>query len=154
MFRFEPADPDDPRIAELVATHAQRALAAARCRKGHALDAGGLREPAIQLFALSADDGPVAIGALRRLSAEEAELKSMFVVDARRGHGIGRVLLDRLIETARRQGVRRLLLETGASDYFDAARALYAGAGFVACEAFADLPPHPDSRFMRLDLPS
>lgn len=94
----------------------------------------------------------MAVGALRRLSEDAAELKSMYVPDAAREQGAGRFLLDRLIDCARDRGLDRLFLETGASDYFDAARRLYTGAGFVDCKAFAGLPPHPDSRFLRLDL--
>jgi len=43
-------------------------------------------------------------------------------------------------------------METGASTYFDAARALYASHEFQVCEAFADLPPHPDSVFMTREI--
>lgn len=145
---FELADLDDPRIGDLLATHARLALGAARCRVGHALDLDGLRHPDIQVFSIAVDGRPVAVGALRRLDALAGELKSMFVDDSMRGQGLGSKLLAQLIETARGAGLTRLYLETGAADYFAAARALYSRHGFIPCEAFADLSPHPDSCFM------
>lgn len=48
--KFLPADLHDPRIADLLATHTRRALAAARCRTGHALDLDGLRQLDIEVF--------------------------------------------------------------------------------------------------------
>lgn len=145
---FRIADLDSSRIADLLTTHTRRALAGARCRQGHALDIEALRHPDIAVCAIWRDDSPVALGAIRRLSADQGELKSMFVADSARGRGIGRLLLEHLIEVARSGGMTRLSLETGASEYFDAARQLYAGHGFEVCGAFADLPPHPDSVFM------
>lgn len=76
----------------------------------------------------------------------------MFVADTVRGVGVGRLLLEYLIETARSNGMTRVSLETGASSYFDAARALYANHDFQVCEAFADLPPYPDSVFMTREI--
>ena len=150
---FRIANLDDPRIVNLLATHARLALSGARCRQGHALDVQALRDPEIEVWSLWLDDGPVAVGAIRRLSPGHGELKSMFVIDAARGKGLGRVLLERLIEVAQRRNMKRLSLETGASDYFEAARRLYASHGFEVCAAFADLPPHPDSVFMTLVCP-
>lgn len=142
------ADLDDADIADLLTTHAKRALASAQCRAGHALDIEALRHPALQVWSIRDHGKPVAVGAIRRLSAEHGELKSMFVADTARGQGLGQVLLEHLVEVSRGHGMTRLSLETGASEYFDAARRLYAGNGFEVCDAFADLPSHPDSVFM------
>jgi len=142
------ADLDDALIVGLLSTHAQLALAGARCRQGHALETDALRDPAIEVWSIWRADRPVAVGAIRRLSPNHSELKSMFVADSARGMGVGRILLEHLIEVARSNGMTRLSLETGASTYFDAARALYASQEFQVCDAFADVSPHPDSVFM------
>ena len=142
------ADLADPAIQHLLTTHTRRALSNARCREGHALDLDALRQPNIEVRAILLDDQPVAVGALRTIDAKHGELKSMFVSDKVRRQGIGRYLLDHLVNFARARGMTRLSLETGASSYFDSARALYARNGFAICEAFADLPPHEDSVFM------
>lgn len=142
------ADLDDANTVCLLTTHARLALGSARCRTGHALDVDALRDPTIEVWSIWRRDHPVAVGAIRRLSAEHGELKSMFVADDARGMGVGQALLEHLIEVARRRGMTHLSLETGASEYFKAARRLYAGNGFEVCDAFADLPSHPDSIFM------
>ncbi len=142
------ADLADPRVQDLLRTHTTRALSNARCRAGHALDLDALRQPNIEVRAILRDGEPVAVGALRPLDTTHGELKSMFVADEVRGQGIGRALLEHLVDIARGKGMTRLSLETGTSNYFDAARALYALNGFEVCEAFADLPPHDDSVFM------
>jgi len=146
--KISPADLSDSRIRQLLDTHTRRALSNARCREGHALNLDALHGPDIDVRSIWLGGQPVAVGALRRIDADHGELKSMFVADAARGRGLGQELLDHLIEFAREQGISRLSLETGTSDYFDTARALYARNGFEPCEAFADLPPHDDSVFM------
>lgn len=146
--QFVKADLTDSRVQQLLQTHTQRALANARCRQGHALDLGALRQPDIDVRAILREDKPIAVGALRAINATHGELKSMFVADEARGQGVGHALLNHLVDHARAKGMTRLSLETGASSYFDAARALYARNGFEVCEAFADLPPHDDSVFM------
>lgn len=146
--RFLEADLTNPSIQHLLATHTERALSNARCREGHALDLDALDHPEIDIRAIWIDHYPVAVGALRTLDATHGELKSMFVADEARGQRLGRRLLDHLIRRARKAGMTRLSLETGTSEYFEAARALYERNGFEICGAFADLPPHDDSVFM------
>jgi ribosomal-protein-alanine N-acetyltransferase len=70
-----------------------------------------------------------AIGvALWRTAADEAELLTVAVESDRRRAGLGRILLDAVIEHARRAGANSLFLEVAADN--PAARALYAQAGF------------------------
>lgn len=71
---------------------------------------------------------PVGCGALRRLDAETAELKRMYVSPSERGRGLGRRLVAALEAEARSLGVRRLVLETGVRQA--AALALYRTTGF------------------------
>jgi len=60
------------------------------------------------------------------------------VVPALRGRGIGRALLARTIEIARRRGADGLDLNTGETD--TAARALYESMGFTNAEGGPDGP--------------
>jgi putative acetyltransferase len=71
-----------------------------------------------------------------------------------RRKGAGSAILRHIIEAARACGMSRLSLETGSWDYFRPARAFYARHGFVACMAFADYVPDPNSVFMSLELKS
>ena len=70
----------------------------------------------------------LACGALKKLSAHEAEVKRMYVVPEARGRGLGRGILNGLIERGKSLGYERLLLETG--DLQQAAPSLYESAGF------------------------
>ena len=142
------ADLGNAQVRNLLATHTERALANARCREGHALDLEALRSADIEVWSVWIEGTPLAVGALRTIDSTHGELKSMFVVDHARGQGLGQALLNQLMRRAVQLGMSRLSLETGASDYFDAARSLYARNGFTPCDAFADLSPDPDSVFM------
>jgi ribosomal protein S18 acetylase RimI-like enzyme len=70
----------------------------------------------------------------------------MFVADAARGRGAGHALLRRIEETARREGVRVLSLETGIRNA--EALALYRRAGFRERGPFGSYLPDPLSVFM------
>jgi ribosomal-protein-alanine N-acetyltransferase len=79
------------------------------------------------LLALAAEDEPAGF-VLVRGAADEAEILSLGVLPAARRRGVGRRLLAAAIARLAAAGVRRLLLEVAESN--EAARALYAGAGF------------------------
>jgi GNAT superfamily N-acetyltransferase len=66
--------------------------------------------------------------ACKGLAGKTAQLRFLLVESAARGHGLGRRLVRRVIDHARRSGDRRIVLDT-ASD-LAAARALYAAHGF------------------------
>ncbi|NNG36091.1 GNAT family N-acetyltransferase [Nakamurella aerolata] len=89
----------------------------------------------------------LGIGALKRLSADHGELKSMRTTAAARGQGVAAAVLTRLLAQAAAAGMTRVSLETGAQDYFGAARRLYRRAGFVECAPFGDYRPDPNSVF-------
>jgi putative acetyltransferase len=76
----------------------------------------------------------------------------MHTVQAARGRGIGRLLVDHLIHVARERGYRAVSLETGSGPAFAPAHALYTSAGFRPCGPFADYPPTPNSTYMTLSL--
>ena len=109
------------------------------------LDIEALLADHIQFFI--ATDGKATLGtAALSDQGDYAEVKSMFVAKEARGHGVGRMLLDRLEHEARLLGHSALKLETG--DRLHAARLLYARAGFKDCAAFGDYRPEPSSVYM------
>jgi ribosomal protein S18 acetylase RimI-like enzyme len=67
-----------------------------------------------------------------------AYLEELYVVPASRGEGLGRILLEVAIETARDQGATHM--ELGTSEDDAAARHLYEAAGFTNRERGADGP--------------
>ena len=146
---------DDPRAAdvrELLRRHLTFARSVTPPEDAHALDLDGLLDPSISFYSCRADGQLLAIGALRRLDDEHAEVKSMHTVEAARGRGIGRAMLDHLLGVARERGYRRVSLETGAMDEFAPARALYVNAGFVPTETFGDYRESRNSVYLTLAL--
>jgi len=119
----------------------------------HALDLKGLRRPDVTFWTMREAGRIVACGALRALSADHGEIKSMRTSRAYRGRGIASQMLDHIISEAKTRGYRRLSIETGSMDFFKPAHALYAKHGFEPCPPFAGYREDPNSIFMTLKLP-
>ncbi|MGH2881454.1 MAG: GNAT family N-acetyltransferase [Solirubrobacteraceae bacterium] len=145
-------DPAAPDVRRLLETHLAEVRAPTPPEDAHALDVDGLRDASVTFFSLRRDGALLAVGALKRLDSDHAEVKSMHTVAAARGQGIGRRMAEHLIAVAREAGYRRLSLETGSMAEFAAARALYAGVGFHLCGPFGDYRPSPNSTYMAIDL--
>jgi putative acetyltransferase len=146
---------DDPRATDVRAL-LERHLAFANLHSPpqdvHALDVAGLLDPAITFYSFRQNGELLAVGALKRLDQEHAELKSMHTAEEARGRGIGRALLDHLLGVARQRGFRQVSLETGSMAAFAPARAMYTRAGFTECAPFADYFSSPNSTCMTLSL--
>lgn len=143
---------DDPRVVALLTLHVTRARAVTPEGSAHALGLSGLKRPEIRFWSGWEGEALATVGALKRLSAEEGEVKSMHTAEALRGRGFGAAMLAHIIGAARQAGLTRLWLETGSFDYFAPARAMYAKAGFVECAPFGDYRPDRNSTFMTLPL--
>lgn len=119
----------------------------------HALDVAGLSAGNVTFFSIRDDGELLGVGALKQLDELHAELKSMHTAVVARGRGVGRAMLEYLVAVARARGCIRVSLETGTMAAFAAARSLYAAAGFVECEPFADYGSSPHSVCMTRELP-
>ena len=103
------------------------------------------------LWLARANVGAAGVGcvALRPLTTSMAEVKRMYVDPQWRGHGIGRALLETLIDKARALGYGTLRL--GTLDDMTAAQSLYRSLGFAPIERYrAD--EMIDTRFYELSL--
>ncbi|MFK0294985.1 GNAT family N-acetyltransferase [Streptomyces sp. NPDC090442] len=145
-------DLSGPEIAAFLAAHVEQMRAASPPESKHALDLDGLRRPEVTFWTVRDNDQLVGCGALKRLDARHAELKSMRTDPTRKRSGIASLLLEHLIAEARSLGCTRLSLETGASDFFLPARKLYEKFDFAACAPFADYRPDPHSAFLTREL--
>ena len=152
MMRIIHGDLSDPRVVDLLQIHLTSARAETAPGSAHALDVVGLQSSGIFFWTIWDDEKLMGIGALKRLSAEHGEVKSMHTARSMRGRGAGSAMLRHIIAIARASGMSRLSLETGSWEYFRPARALYSRHGFVECPPFADYVPDPNSIFMSLDL--
>ena len=143
---------DDPRVVALLDTHVTRARAETARGSAHALDLAGLRTPKVTFWSVWEGDTVLGVGALKQLSADHGEIKSMHTAEAARGRGVGSALLGQIMAVARERGMSRLSLETGSWPYFAPARSLYARHGFVECGPFGEYRPDPNSVFMTREM--
>ncbi|SOC15561.1 GNAT family N-acetyltransferase [Rhodobacter maris] len=118
----------------------------------HMLPASALAAPGIWFYVLREAGVALGMGALKRIDAGHAEIKSMHVLSEARGRGLAQAMLAHLLAEARRLGFARLSLETGAQDSFSPARALYLAAGFMPCPPFEGYRPDPMSVFLTREL--
>lgn len=150
--RVTPGDLTDSRVIDLLEYHLASARAQTAPGSAHALDLQELRSPDITFWTVWDGESLIAMGALKQLSYDHGEVKSMHTIAAARRKGAASAVLQHIIAVARSRGISRLSLETGAWDYFRPAVALYRSHGFVECGPFASYVPDPNSIFMTLDL--
>ena len=143
---------DDARVVALLDVHITRARSETARGSAHALDLTELKAPDVTFWSVWEGDELVGVGALRPVTPDHGEIKSMHTAEAARGRGVGSALLREIMRTARARGMSRISLETGAWAYFLPARALYARHGFVECGPFGDYELDPHSIFMTREL--
>jgi len=116
----------------------------------HILDIEALCAPEIRFFVARSGRDALGCGALRIDASGYGEVKRMYVRPEARGRRLGRAILARIEDEARREGIAHLRLETGI--YQAEALALYRHAGFVEREPFGEYRPDPLSLFLEKSL--
>lgn len=147
-----PDDLTDPPVVALLEEHVTELRSMSPPESTHALDLTGLQAPDVTVWV--ARDGEVVLGcgALKELTPEHGEIKSMRTAQVAQRRGVARLLLAEILAEARRRGLTRLSLETGSDAFFAPARTLYAAHGFTECPPFGSYRPDPLSTFMTLEL--
>ena len=114
----------------------------------HALNLEELRKPEITVWTVW--DGSILIGcgAIKELSADHAEVKSMRIKASYRGKGIASMLLQHILDEAKLRNYRNISLETGSKPFFKPAHYLYEKHGFKNCAPFSIYKEDPNSIFM------
>ena len=143
-------DHDD--VRELLDQHFAEMRAGSPPSACHVLPVDGLKVPAIRFFTLRENGALLGCGALKRLSANHGEIKSMRTANAARGRGVGKAMLDHLVATAQAEGMNRLSLETGSTEQFAAANRLYEKEGFDRCGPFGGYADTPFTRFFAREI--
>jgi len=140
---------DEPQVVELLKLHAAGMLANSPAESCHFLDLSGLKRPDVSFWSVWDGDALLGVGALKELDPAHGEVKSMRTAPDQLRSGVGAGLVSHILKVARERGYRRLSLETGSGEAFEAAHALYRKFGFTECGAFGDYPADdPFSRFM------
>jgi putative acetyltransferase len=101
-----------------------------------------MAEPDTTVFIAREDGQAVACGALKRHADGIGEVKRMYTRPSHRGRKIGAMIVEQVEALARREGLKRLVLETG--DRHPAAWTVYERAGFTRCGTVLD---YPDSKW-------
>ena len=106
------------------------------------------------LVATERDGNEVGCVFLKMIRPDAAEIKRLYVVPGARGLGLGRRLMDDLLDQARTLGAKSILLDTGVYDV--AAQALYRKLGFYEIDYYPEGENDPELTpylvYMQLDL--
>ena len=145
-------DLSDPIVIALLEEHLREMHEVSCPESCHVLDLSGLRASDVKFWTAHQSGRLAGCAGLKKLDADHAEIKSMRTTDDFRGKGIGKLLLEFLIDQAQATGYHRLSLETGSMAFFEPARRLYEKFGFEYCDPFAGYAEDPNSVFMTLEL--
>jgi putative acetyltransferase len=139
---------DDPQVIAMLRFHYDTNIQVTPVGSAHVFDLSRLKHPDVSFWSAWEGGTLMGVGALKRMTAEDGEIKSMHTLKEVRGAGVGSAMLRHIMEKAREMNLKRLFLETGSFDYFAPARALYARHGFTECPPFADYNLDKNSTFM------
>lgn len=111
---------------------------------------GDYAPPDGRLLLATENDQLAGCIALRKLGGGVCEMKRLFLRPAYRGKGLGRVLVESIIDEARQLGYTTMRLDT-LPGRMDQAIALYQSIGFVEIPPYYENPVE-DAKFMQLGL--
>jgi len=111
---------------------------------------GDYAPPGGRLLLVLLDDKVAGCVALHRLGEGLCEMKRLYLRPEFQGRGLGRQMVEWLIDEARRLGYRRMRLDTIAAKMQSAVR-LYRALGFREIAAYRT-NPEPSAMYMELDL--
>ena len=128
---------DHPEVNQLLIKHFIELKAASPEGSAHVLDIPGLKTPSIKFWSLWQEEKLFGCGALKFLTKEHGEFKSIRIHDNYRNKGNGVQVINHLIVEAKKLKIKRLSIETGAGKFFEPARKLFKKCDFTLCEPFA-----------------
>ena len=141
-----------PEIRALLEEHRRSMFLHSPPESVHALDLDGLRVPEITFYTAWEGDALLGCGAIKALSQQSGEIKSMRTASAHLRKGVAARVLTHIIAEARSRQYQTLFLETGTAPAFTPARNMYERHGFAYCAPFGDYQLDPFSTFMCLQL--
>lgn len=107
---------------------------------------GKYAQPSGRLLLALENEKPAGCIALRKIEDDICEMKRLYVRDDFRGTGLGKMLIERLIEEAKTIGYKRMRLDT-LPDKMPQAVKLYQSYGFQKIEPYYE-NPHKETLFM------
>jgi putative acetyltransferase len=139
-------------IAQLLQEHLDHMYSVSPAASVHALDIEALRHTDITFWSAWEENQLCGCGAIKKINAEYAELKSMRTAKEYQRQGVALKILNTVIIEAKSRGYQKLYLETGSQPAFLPARTMYLNHGFKLCEPFEGYIHDENSVFMSFDL--
>lgn len=106
--------------------------------------------PEGRLYILYYDDKPAGCIGMRKLDDQRCEMKRLYIREEYRGENLGRMLVERLMEDAKKAGYSQMLLDT--LPFLESAIELYSKVGFYETDSYIPDSPMRDAIYMRKDL--
>lgn len=117
----------------------------------HLVDVNTLALANVHFFGVKLDGQFVGCGAIMEQGNDYTEVKRIYLDPSARGHGLGRLIIERLVAESKSRGFRMMRLETGISQ--PEALGLFEACAFKRCGPFGDYPSDdPYSVFMEREL--
>ena len=141
---------DNPEVHKFLINHFIELRSVSPKGSAHVLDIAGLKDSSIKFWSLWEEKELMGSGALKCITKNHGEFKSIRVSDKFRGKGNGSKVINHLIIEAKKLNIKRLSLETGSGDFFLAARKLFNNCGFKPCEPFSHYKTDINSVYMTM----
>lgn len=148
-YRIREASPLDPPVRALIAELDSFNSSLYPAESNH-FDSPEQLAASRSIFLVAERDGQIVGCGAAKHCGEWAEIKRMFLKPSARGAGLATIMLDRLIDWARAEGLTVVRLETGHKS--EGALKFYRRAGFNEIAAFPPYKPDPLSIFMERGL--
>ena len=143
---------DHPEVNSLLTKHFIELRSVSPEGSAHVLDIPGPKVSSIKFWSLWDYNQLIGCGALKFLSDTHGEFKSIRVADNHRKKGMGEKIISHLIAEAKKIGIKKLSIETGAGEFFLPARKLFIKFGFKTCKPFAHYKEDPNSCYFDLEI--
>jgi ribosomal protein S18 acetylase RimI-like enzyme len=125
-------------VRELFREYA-KSIGNAVCFESFAREVAGLPRPYAPLLVARVEDQLVGCAGLREIGPGIGEMKRLYVKPGNRKSGLGRLLIERIIDEARAAGYRSLRLDTLPS--MERAIEIYRAMGFREIPPYGGNPP-------------
>ncbi len=139
------ADPRETEFRMLLQAGDDYAASLYPSESNHMLDVETLMQPQMCFLGIWVDNQAVGCGGFWR-HADYVEIKRLWIDSSARGHGLSRILMEKLEAQAKAESFKLARLETGISQ--PEALGLYEALGYNRCAAFGNYNSDPLSVFM------
>jgi putative acetyltransferase len=152
VMRIAVDDLSHPKVHDLLREHLAGMHANSPPGQVFALDLSKLKVPEITFWTAWDNEDLLGCGAIKELSPTHGEIKSMRTASSHLRKGVGKEILKIILQEASSRDYAKVSLETGSTEAFLPAHALYEGAGFSRCGPFGDYEQNGFSVFMEKDI--